>query len=323
MQFQDLPKNPTMLVALQAPIGSLKSLCKTNKKLAEICRQDHFWKLRTEQDYPEYVDKKPKDLSWRKWYQKIRYGSLRLVVVSDGKETEIARGIQKIVGRMERYDDMFEFMDVDGFRGSFNLKDRKLEDIRYENKQVRDFVLVGGLELQLGLDNQLYVRNEPIDLSENLEDDEYVVKIGSGHKDYCYFLTSLRNLFLIDPNYGNINFIDDNVRKASVYDSVVYLKETDVYQGHILINTDLIGDPGTIEIATNLVAKNAKDAVISQELLIVDDNNILWLQNPTFTTEIRDNVYSVTVDNNVNTITIIDNNGNMYMSGTFRYLIRI
>ena len=322
MQFQDLPKNPTMLVALQAPIGSLKSLCKTNKKLAEICRQDHFWKLRTEQDYPEYVDKKPKDLSWRKWYQKIRYGSLRLVVVSDGKETEIARGIQKIIKDTTVMYDSFEFMDVDGVRGHFSLYDRNLNRFWNKKYQCKDFTLLGVTELRIGFDDKLHQNNNDIiDLNDHLEPNEYIVKIGSAPKDYFFFITSLGNLYIIDHNYLLVTFIDNNVRKASMYNSIVYLKGSDVYQTHIFMETAVIGQPGTIKIAKNLVAKNAKDAVISQELLLVDNNNTLYQQNPTNTFAIIDDVYSITVDNSIDTVTIIDKDGNMYMSGIYHYLI--
>lgn len=62
-------KDVDMLIIDKVDDESLFSLCKTNKYLANICKDDNFWQKRYKKNFTEYHIKfKPNKMTWKRYY---------------------------------------------------------------------------------------------------------------------------------------------------------------------------------------------------------------------------------------------------------------
>lgn len=50
--MEDLPRDVLFSIALQSPPGALFNLCQTDRRYADICREQHFWKEKLYRDFP-------------------------------------------------------------------------------------------------------------------------------------------------------------------------------------------------------------------------------------------------------------------------------
>lgn len=78
-----LPKNMKYKIAMQLSLLDLKNLCLTNKRCAELCMDDNFWKSKTLNEYGDYTFKKPDDITYRQFYKRlINSGQLQIAINS-------------------------------------------------------------------------------------------------------------------------------------------------------------------------------------------------------------------------------------------------
>lgn len=57
-------------IALNMPLYELKNFCSTSQQYSDICRDEEFWRLRTQKDFPEFMNSKRAE-SWRNFYFRI------------------------------------------------------------------------------------------------------------------------------------------------------------------------------------------------------------------------------------------------------------
>lgn len=67
LSFTGLPELDS-LILLNLDPKSLLNACQTNVQINQICQDDLFWRYKMENDYPELIEYKPKDLSFRQQY---------------------------------------------------------------------------------------------------------------------------------------------------------------------------------------------------------------------------------------------------------------
>ena len=65
----DLPDNVLLEeIFPQLPFESLLKLCTVNRRFHRLCLIDRLWQLRTYNYYPDKVNQKPTDITWRQYY---------------------------------------------------------------------------------------------------------------------------------------------------------------------------------------------------------------------------------------------------------------
>jgi hypothetical protein len=63
---------PDMEILARIPDHELANMCQANSYLAELCQDQHLWKMRLEYYYGERVlQDKPKEMNYQEWYQQI------------------------------------------------------------------------------------------------------------------------------------------------------------------------------------------------------------------------------------------------------------
>ena len=55
----------------QLPLSYLSQLCSINTRFRNICLNDRLWELRTYYYYPNKINQKPTEISWRQYYMDL------------------------------------------------------------------------------------------------------------------------------------------------------------------------------------------------------------------------------------------------------------
>jgi hypothetical protein len=124
--FNNISLNPNYLLSLppeilvneilpKLPVTELEKLCNTNKELTNICKDENLWKNKLYQDYPEFISRKPPEITFLDYY-KILYTSRRIPIYYHGD----------IIGYIPFYLNNLEYSvnEIKRFiRGYFNITD--------------------------------------------------------------------------------------------------------------------------------------------------------------------------------------------------------
>jgi len=66
--MNSLSVDPLTEILLYLEYPELTKTCIADKKIYHLCSNDRFWKLKTQRDYPETINEKEVDESWREFY---------------------------------------------------------------------------------------------------------------------------------------------------------------------------------------------------------------------------------------------------------------
>ena len=73
LNLQALP-DPILIEEIlpQLPIEHLDKLYAINSRFNKICLNERLWQIKTNNEYPVYITKKPGNLSWRQYYKYLQ-----------------------------------------------------------------------------------------------------------------------------------------------------------------------------------------------------------------------------------------------------------
>ena len=64
--MESFPNELNFIISKQLPLRDLESWCLTNTQTYRICQDDHFWKLKVQNDFPESIN--PTNDKWKQFY---------------------------------------------------------------------------------------------------------------------------------------------------------------------------------------------------------------------------------------------------------------
>lgn len=92
MNITKLPKDPTVLYALELNSIELMNYCLLSKELnRKICENENFWQEKFKRDFKNY--EKPENKTYKEWYYRLAYDSLVLYIGS----VKVANRVKKVV----------------------------------------------------------------------------------------------------------------------------------------------------------------------------------------------------------------------------------
>lgn len=70
--LEELPTETLLSIFLSLPsLSDILAFCSTYPRFAAFCREDYFWKLLVERDFPYAFSKTKKPRSWKRLYQEL------------------------------------------------------------------------------------------------------------------------------------------------------------------------------------------------------------------------------------------------------------
>lgn len=73
MDLLSLPSDVMLYQLKLLPVKDLTSLCQTNSRFQKLTNNDYLWQLKSQLDYPTFIDKKKSGETWKYFY----YGLLK------------------------------------------------------------------------------------------------------------------------------------------------------------------------------------------------------------------------------------------------------
>lgn len=186
-----LSKNPLYLIALQTDYRSLKALCSTNKRYAQICRDDNFWFQRALYYFKpanvsaeEFRESKSTVVDWEEYYLQL-----------------------------SKSGDLFGFGDSQygvGNNSSVVATPTLLQWLKDEGITVKLAACGHRVSFVVTSDDVVYVFNNigvsaaPVDSYDFFQERGLVIKHVSCNNEHAAFLTSDKNLYFLGSRYANV-----------------------------------------------------------------------------------------------------------------------